>query len=338
VYELLRSLESDRSSPKEAMARVGRMRSAPGLAELELVWERSAFDQSLHFDALLPVSAGTLSMSWCPDRGVPWPLRGVQRNSEADLIRVDGHTLRVGTAIALMDLVWNDDAIVTRLIDAAIIHKQQMILGIDLSDVTDDQLQRAMDEFRGRRNLLTPEHTERWFEEHGIDQQKLENILADKLVRSLVRDRTLAGDIAARLSDVSPFDRVALEWLGSEDADHAAAVFARVRDGTIALGDELRRAVAAGGPAPSPFVWLRRRDLPPALAAHVFDTPVGTLLAPFELAGTHRIARVLAVELTKPDDPDVLEQVREACFDEWLAERRRGAEIEWFWGFDKEIT
>jgi putative peptide maturation system protein len=338
VYELLRALDRDRSGPNEALARLARTRGRGELAELDLVWERSAFDGALHFDALLPSAAGTLSMSWCSERGVPWPLRGVQRNADADLVRVDGYTLQVAMAIALMDLVWGDDDILTRLIDAAILQKQQGLLEVELSEITDDQLQHAMNEFRRRRNLLTAGDTERWLAEHGLDQSRLEAILGERLVRSLIRDRVIAPQIDAYLADVTPFDRVTLEWLAADDAEQAHALFAGVRDGETTLAGEAGQRFAAGGPAPEPFVRFRRRDLPAAAAAHLFGASPGALVAPFELGGEHRVARVLAIAPADPTDPDIAEQVREACFAEWLAERRRAADIEWFWGFDAEYA
>jgi putative peptide maturation system protein len=336
MYDLLRALERERSGPDDALARLARTRRTAELAELDLVWERSAFDGSLHFDALLPSAAGTLSMSWCPDRGTPWPLRGVQRNGDADLVRVDGYTLQVPTAIALLDLVWGDDDLLTRLIDAAIVHKQQRLLGISPSEFTDDQLQHAMDEFRRRNHLLTAQDTERWLAEHGLDQARLESILADKLVRSLVRDRVIAPRVEARLPDVTPFDRVALEWLAADDAAQAHAMFARVRDGETTLAGEAQLRFAAGGPAPELFVRLWRRDLPATVAVSVFGGAPGAVLPPFELGGQHRVARVLAVTPADAADPDIVELSRELCFTEWLAERRHAAEIEWFWGFDAE--
>lgn len=336
VYELLRTLDRERSGPKDAMARAAGMRGLPGLAELDLVWERSAFDHALHFDALVPGAAGTLSMSWCPDRGVPWPLRGALRNSEADLLRVDGHTLKVATAIALMDLVWNNDDLVTRLIDAAIIHRQQASFAIGPSDVTDEQLQHAVDDFRRRRDLLTAEDTERWLAERGLDHRRLEIILADNLLRDRVRDRILGAEVATGPAEVAALDRIALEWLAADGAAQAGALFARLRDGETCIADELRRRFLAGAPAEAACACLARRDLPADVAAHLFAAPVGTLVEPFELGGRYRVARVLAIAPADPADPATAEALREASFASWLAERRRAAAIEWFWGFDRE--
>jgi putative peptide maturation system protein len=274
-------------------------------------------------------------MSWCPDRGVPWPLRGALRNSEADLLRVDGHTLKVATAIVLMDLVWNDDDLVTRLVDAAIIHQHQARFAIDPGDITDEQLQGVVDEFRGRRNLLTAEDTERWLAERGLDHRRLEIILIDNLLRARVRDRVLGMEVATGPAEAAALDRVALEWLGADDAAEAGAMFARLRDGETCMADELRRRFIAGAPAEAPFTWLARRDLPADVAERLFAAPVGTLVEPFALAGRHRVARILAIAAADPADPDVAEALRESSFASWLAERRRGAEIQWFWGFDR---
>jgi hypothetical protein len=49
-----------------------------------------------------------VSLSFCPDEELPWPLRGVGRWSDKDLVRVNNTLLRVEDAIAFLDFIWNE--------------------------------------------------------------------------------------------------------------------------------------------------------------------------------------------------------------------------------------
>src|SRR5262245_49738026 len=73
--------------PAEARARLRLLQEQHPETGVDLLWEEEAYDQSVHYDALLRLSGeGTISLSFCPERALPWPLRGVQRWSEADLV------------------------------------------------------------------------------------------------------------------------------------------------------------------------------------------------------------------------------------------------------------
>ena len=82
----------------------------PDLA-IDLLAEEEAFDQSVHYDVLLRrAGEGTVSLSYCPERAIPWPLRGVHRWSEAELVRVNANVLQGEQAIACLDFIWDEDA------------------------------------------------------------------------------------------------------------------------------------------------------------------------------------------------------------------------------------
>jgi hypothetical protein len=91
-----------------------------------------------------------VSLSYCPERAVPWPLRGVQRQSEGDLVRVNTNVLRVDTAMACLDFIWDEAPIIERLVNLCVIQEELDREPIDLSNA---ELQQAMDHFR---NSLKP--------------------------------------------------------------------------------------------------------------------------------------------------------------------------------------
>src|SRR5689334_22606138 len=89
TLDVLISLTNDGVRPREARVRLGELRKRYPETPIELVWEEAAYDATVHYDALLQLpGSGTVSVSFSPERGLPWPLRGVHRWSDADLVRV----------------------------------------------------------------------------------------------------------------------------------------------------------------------------------------------------------------------------------------------------------
>src|SRR3954454_12552406 len=76
--------------PDAARARLQAVRGRhPDLA-IDLLAEEEPYDQSVHYDVLLRrAGEGTVSLSYCPEPAIPWPLRGVHRWSDAELVRVN---------------------------------------------------------------------------------------------------------------------------------------------------------------------------------------------------------------------------------------------------------
>src|SRR5262249_5684420 len=106
--DYLWALQRERARPDAARGPwpAGRQ-SHPGMA-IDLFEEEEAYDRSVHYDLLLRrAGEGTVTLSYSPERAVPWPLRGVHRWSEAHLVRVNGTVLKVDQAIALLDFIWD---------------------------------------------------------------------------------------------------------------------------------------------------------------------------------------------------------------------------------------
>src|SRR5438094_5255133 len=135
---------------------------------------------------------GTVSLSFCPDRAIPWPLRGVQRWREQDLLRVNATVLRVDQAIACLDFIWDEARIINRLINVCLI---QEALAKDPVTLSDAELQCALDGFRRAHKLYTAEDTYRWLERHGMTHEKIERYVADEATVATLRDRVTAGRV-----------------------------------------------------------------------------------------------------------------------------------------------
>ena len=79
----LQQLSEQNADPAHALARIGELARSTG-ESIELVWERDDLSKRCHFDALLGLDDGTLSVAYCGDDETPWPMRGAHRWSEVD--------------------------------------------------------------------------------------------------------------------------------------------------------------------------------------------------------------------------------------------------------------
>ena len=149
TLEFLLTLQRESIQPAGARERLQSLRLLhPGLA-LHLLSEVEAYDQSVHYDVLIRNGDdGTVSLSYCPERATPWPLRGVHRWSDADLLRVNAYVLKVDEAIAFLDFVWDAAPITAQLVNQCVIREE---LERDPIVLTDAELQEAVDRNPGSK-------------------------------------------------------------------------------------------------------------------------------------------------------------------------------------------
>jgi len=82
----LMTLSDEGVRPQEAKTRLRLLQQRYPDAGMHLVWEEEGYDASIHYDVLVHLAEGaTVSLSFCPDRAIPWPLRGAHHWSEREL-------------------------------------------------------------------------------------------------------------------------------------------------------------------------------------------------------------------------------------------------------------
>ncbi|GAB1821028.1 TIGR04500 family putative peptide maturation system protein [Herbidospora sp. RD11066] len=294
--------------PDTALSGLDALRSRhPGTA-MRLVWQREAATGDYHYDLLLPGPSGTVSLSYAPDRAIPWPLRGSQRSGEQVVLRVNGADMTIERAVSVLDTLWEDASLARRLVDHALV--EQALAAWPAGNL---DLQAAMDAFRRARGLLTAEATRRWMTERGIGHARLEELVAAEaavadLRREVVAPR-LDDHLAAHLPD---YDLVRVLRLRYADPSLAEAAVACLRDASPeAAAAYATRQVLAGAAT-------CRMEANPRIALQGVRLPV--------------VVHVLAVEPADPDDPHTRALAERRLFDDWLAEQRGDADLQWFWG------
>jgi putative peptide maturation system protein len=337
VLEYLATLMRDEVDPERASDGLGEVRSRHPQTSIELIWQEQGFDQSLHYDALIRgVEPMTVSVSVCPDRALPWPLRGVHKSRDSDLLRVNGMVLRVVDAVARLDVLWQNDAVMQSLIDACLIEDalRARTIHVDAPEV-----QAALDGIRRRRGLCRAADMKAWMQSTGATEQTLEQMATDVARAAKLRDVIVGERAAVHLQEhVRDLDLLSLVQLPMHcDPIHsdetALSAADAVRGGRANFYEIAERAFLDGGGEGKHtcFRRARRYRLEAPLRHALEKATVGTIVGPVVLAGGTFLVKLLAVGVA-PMDEQTLEAAKARLFEQWLEEARRSARIEWFWG------
>lgn len=337
----LLTLSREGTRPEEAKASLRQLQQRYPATGMDLLWEEEAYDRSVHYDVLLHLAReGTISLSFCPDRALPWPMRGVQRWSEADLVRVNTITLRIEQAIAYLDFIWNESRILNRLIDMCLV---QEVLDKDPIELSDAELQQAMDGFRRAHKLYTAEDTYRWMEWHGMAHEQFERYVSDEARVAKLRDRITAHRVedyfAAHRAD---FDTACIAEITFPDEESAYQAYEQIRSGIMdfyaAAQDRFLTATEhAGQPRGELFTVIQHGQASQELGAGVFAASPGAVLEPVRTEDGYALIHILSLTPASLNER-TRSTIKKILFDEWLAELRQAARIEWYWGNPDRTT
>jgi putative peptide maturation system protein len=329
------ALQRDGARPDDARARLAAVRGRHPDLVIDLLAEEEAYDQSIHYDLLLRrAGEGTVSLSYCPERATPWPLRGVHRWSDAELVRVNATVLKVEQAMACLDFIWDEAPVIESLVNLCLIREELEREPIDLSDA---ELQEAMDRFRSAKKLFKAQDTLRWLERHGMSHESLERYVADDALVAKLRDRIAAGGVEEYFRQhPGDFDTARVARLEVADECRARELADEIRGGRLdffAVAERCFFETAERGAPPQTgqLALIERRHAAPALREPLFAAAPGQLIGPVPVEGGCALLRVLAI-LPARLDGRTRTAIKNVLFDEWLAERRRAARIEWCWG------
>jgi putative peptide maturation system protein len=328
---LLVRLRTERASVDAAWAAILELRERHPGRSIELVWERESYSPAIHYDILLELAAGTLSVSYCADEEVPWPTRGLQRVSESLVLRVNGDPVHISQVVTSLDYAWQQLHIGRHLIDMSLIDQEIRNRKIELSD---EQLAAALDEFRRARRLFAASSVEQWMAEHGLSPAQLENHLRQDVARRELRRQVVGGpQVQAARFAANPerFERI-----------QVARIFLTERDAADALAGELgarpqqflaaaQRQFLTSAASREVFATWWRGELDAADATALFATEPGQIAPVLASGGGFEVVQVLR-RLGAVLDDETRTRIDDQLFDGWLAERRARARVEWFWG------
>ncbi|WP_028066804.1 TIGR04500 family putative peptide maturation system protein [Solirubrobacter soli] len=264
---------------------------------LHLLADVEAYDGSIQHALLIRRPDGvTLSLSAAAGPGLPWALRGAARAREFDLLAVNGVRVAVADALATVDALFDDPELLRCLIDACLIGQAVEEREITVSD---ELLQETADAFRRAKGLHTAEATRQWLAERSLTPGRFAELI-DDLARTRALRALIAGDAVG-------------EWFASHghELDVVTVAYADVDDPALLASDPLAAIVAAHRAGRAGGVRKGR---------------AGNLQLEGHTIVLDRRPAVL--------DAKTRDTIERRLFDAWLAEQRRTAHVEWFWGDD----
>ncbi|HYR42858.1 MAG TPA: TIGR04500 family putative peptide maturation system protein [Terriglobia bacterium] len=334
TLDYLITLIHDGIRPEEARSRLRSLQMRHSSIGMQLIWEEETYDHSIHYDALLTLPGnGTVSLSYCDDRAMPWPLRGVHRWSDADLVRVNNKVLTVDQAIACLDFIWEESRITDRLVNACLIEEELEKNPVDLSD---HELQLAMDSFRRTRKLYKAEDTYRWMERRGVTHPELEQLVASQASIAKLRDRLVANQVQDYFSaHAAGFDIAFIARLVLSDEAAAVEICESIRCGRLnffeAAQSRFMTTKRSREATSDLFTTIRRREAASELGSALFESAPGSVIGPVRDKDGYVIIRVLSIDRADLDEP-TRNMIKNILFEEWLEQRRSAAAIDWLWG------
>jgi putative peptide maturation system protein len=346
VLETLRRATPDSAGESWLRTRLDALRRTEPATRITLLVDREAYDNRLSFDVLIREPAGSTVSVSVADDGLPWPLRGVARAGEFDLLRVNSVTMPIQEAISAIDAMFDDRLLLRSLIDACLLGEAIEAEGIVIDP---GELQSAADSFRAARGLFTAESTNRWLRERSLSPEQFGQLVEQQAKITALRNRIVGDRVDALLGTASA---------GTVSAGTASA-------GTVSAGSELTFLqvawvqVPAGEDRPDSdtaqrmardplcaIVSARREqrraglerwsvaEVPERFSA-VLGAPVGTVVR----ATDGPPALAVMVDRDGPPDAGVArERLSRRLFDEWLRERRTSADVQWFWGNERRTA
>ena len=324
-------LRAERVAVEAAWDEILRLRERHPGRFINVVWERESYVDRIHYDLLIEVGRGTLSISYCADDEVPWPARGLQRVNESLVLRVDDDPVQIGRVVTSLDYAWHQLHVGRHLINMSLIDQEIRDRRIEVSD---DQLAAALTAFRVRRRLFTAAAVERWMAEHGASALQLEHHLRQDMARGELRRQVIGGpeDHAAYFAEHrGELDRVQVARIWVAERGAADSLVRELRDAPHQLLAVAQRQFLHDAMPGEVFVTVRRDELEADQAALLFATEPGQLAPVLASGEGFEVVQVLR-QLPAVLDDETRTLIGDRLFEHWLGERRARARVEWYWG------
>ncbi|MFF0578017.1 TIGR04500 family putative peptide maturation system protein [Streptosporangium saharense] len=320
AVDLLRGLPRRREGVPEARESVAAWRAANPSCRAQLVVDERPGSLLVDYDLLLDhPDGGTVAITASVGDGVPWVVDHSTHWAASRVLTVDGQGLSVQTALlSLRAYGERDRTLQDDLIDFCIIDLETW----DDPEPTEEEMQRASDEFRLRRGLRTREAMLRWLGEVGLTPQAYQNHLFALVRANRFRGRKAAELAAEHLVEhAADFDRVSAVW--AVGAEEALAVLAGQNDPVAALAGAVVKPV---GELSVHVAERAAAELPEPLR----DAAEGVAVGPVPYGAAFLFGTVRHRHPARRDRATLAAAGR-AAFADYLADRRTKAKIEWHW-------
>jgi putative peptide maturation system protein len=197
-------------------------------------------------------------------------------------------------------------------------------------EVTDEDLQAAVDQFRFSQGLYSAADTTAWLKRSGIELEDLEELFAAKVIGGKIRETVSTGEIEKYFSENTlSFESALLSCLVMEEEGEIQELKYQIQEegadfNSLAREYSIDEATRlAGG-----FMGgVARSALDPETEAAVFGALDGEIVGPYKVDQGYQLIKV--EKINKPALTDnTIEFIKDILYSQWLANRRRKAAVE----------
>jgi putative peptide maturation system protein len=328
----LKNITQEKTQPIDVRAKLSALKKSYPELKIDLFAQEEAYDGSIHYNLLChEVGEGSLSLSFCPEQTLPWPLRGVHRSREQDLVKVNDVLLTVGDAIAQIDFIWNEHPFAQRLVDKALIFQELQENPVDLTDI---ELQTAMNDFRIMHKLFTAEATHQWMKDRGLTHERFESLVEDYAsVVKLRRDVTQGRIEEYFQQHQSDFRAVQIVYVIFSDLLSTQNMLENIHQEQVTFYEALGKQLFASSQQviEQSFLDLYYHQDFILPKDEIFNASAGEMIGPLKTEKGFALINVLnhhPARLTR----EIENFIQHLLFQEWLDKKRQMASIEWYWG------
>jgi putative peptide maturation system protein len=331
ALRFLTEARKSRTPPEEAERELRMIESSHPDVRMRLLWETESYDNSTHYDVLITASnSDTVSLSLSTGQALPWPLRGVLRWTEANLVQVNGRMLTFDSAAGLLDVLWNETPLLERLVNACLLREE---LAREKIAIDNEELQEGVDALRRAHGLFSVPETEQWMQERGLTPAQLDSMVSEHITSKRLRQRLTAEHISAYLeSHMGDLDVARGALIEVSDEEAALRLHASLAAGIPGFLSAMHNIFAAGCPGTScRFISPRRHAAISDIEIQLFAAAPGEVVGPIRSGSVYILGCLFAI-LPAYEGPEARAAAEQILFDEWLKQRRREAAITWHWG------
>ncbi|AOX03994.1 peptidylprolyl isomerase [Moorena producens PAL-8-15-08-1] len=203
-------------------------------------------------------------------------------------------------------------------------------------EATEEELQKAADNYRVLNDLQSSDQTWEWLRYHGLSLEDYQEMIRYNLLSGKLAEHMFADKVEPYFYENSwDYEKVVMYEVEIEDDDLAMELFYAIQEGETSFFDvahqhiENKELRCTGGYRGI----LQRQDLLPQVSASVFAATPPQLLKPIFAGGVMRL--VYVEEIIKPElDQGLRTQIMSELFEQWLESKMMMEQVTMT--FDKE--
>jgi len=236
-----------------------------------------------------------------------------------------------GESVSLRQLMrfakWgNESRFIKNACDVVLVRQAALVARLE---VTDEEVQRAADDFRSKRDLYDEKRTDSWLARNYLSNAEWEASLEDQIIRLKLRDHLMSARVEKYFAEQSlSFDTATISRIVVKEENVAKELRAQIVEDDADFYSVARKHSIdlLTRPAGGYSGLVRRTEMEPRMEAAVFGTQPGRTVGPIKTHAGWELVKPESIHLATLDD-SLRETIKSLLFEDWLAGERLKAQI-----------